>query len=55
MGPHSGADFTAETTFGVRWLLRMWNDRTKTLLPVGVGEANDQTTATTTSGSRAGR
>src|SRR6478609_7257 len=31
MGPHSGADFTAETTFGVRWLPRMWNDRTKTL------------------------
>jgi len=45
MGPHSGADFTAETNFGVRWLLRMWNDRTKTLYyQVGVGEANDQTT-----------
>ena len=45
MGPHSGADFTAETKFGVRWLLRMWNDRTKTLYyQVGVGEANDQTT-----------
>ena len=45
MGPHSGADFTAETTFGVRWLLRMWNDRTKTLYyQVGVGEANGQTT-----------
>jgi endoglucanase len=45
MGPHSGADFTAETKFGVRWLLRMWNDRTNTLYyQVGVGEANDQTT-----------
>ena len=45
MGPHSGADFTGEARFGVQWLLRMWNDRTKTLYyQVGIGEGNDHTT-----------
>jgi endoglucanase len=31
MGPGSASDFTAETQFGVGWLLRMWNDNTSTL------------------------
>jgi endoglucanase len=37
-----GSNFTAEARFGVRWLLRMWDDRHRTLYyQVGVGEAND--------------
>ncbi len=36
-----GADFTAEAKFGLRWLLRMWNDRTGTLAyQVGLGDGN---------------
>jgi endoglucanase len=35
------ADFTAEARFGIEWLLRMWNDRTRTLYyQVGIGEGN---------------
>jgi endoglucanase len=38
------ADFTAEARFGVEWLLRMWNDSTRTLYyQVGIGEGNSQT------------
>jgi endoglucanase len=38
------ADFTAEARFGVEWLLRMWNDPTRTLYyQVGIGEGNAQT------------
>jgi endoglucanase len=36
------SNFTAEARFGLEWLLRMWDDRTRTLYyQVGVGEAND--------------
>jgi endoglucanase len=38
------SDFTAEAKFGARWLLRMWNDSTKTLYyQVGIGEGNAKT------------
>jgi endoglucanase len=39
MGPASrGADFTAEAKFGLDWLLRMWDDNSKTLYyQVGIG------------------
>ena len=41
MGAGSGADFTAEAKFGLSWLLRMWNDSTRTLyFQVGIGEGN---------------
>jgi endoglucanase len=39
-----GSDFTAEARFGVEWLLRMWNDKTRTLYyQVGIGEGNAKT------------
>ncbi len=39
-----GHTFAAEAAFGVRWLLRMWDDRTRTLYyQVGIGEGNDRT------------
>jgi endoglucanase len=42
MGPGApGADFTAEARFGLDFLQRMWNERTRTLYyQVGTGEAN---------------
>jgi endoglucanase len=45
MGPKSAAsDFTAEAKFGADWLLRMWDDSTKTLYyQVGIGEGNSAT------------
>jgi endoglucanase len=45
MGSAAGAtSFTAEARFGVEWLLRMWNDSTRTLYyQVGVGEGNAST------------
>ena len=45
MGAAAGpADFTAEAKFGARWLLRMWDDRTRTLYyQVGIGNGNDAT------------
>ncbi len=45
MGSSAGAaDFTAEARFGVEWLLRMWNDSTRTLYyQVGIGEGNSKT------------
>lgn len=45
MGAGAGAsDFTAEARFGVEWLLRMWNDSTRTLYyQVGIGEGNSKT------------
>jgi len=43
MGAGSGADFTGEARFGVQWLLRMWNDRSRTLYyQVGIGSGNDR-------------
>ncbi len=43
MGAGAGpADFGAEAQFGARWLLRMWDDRTRTLYyQVGIGNGND--------------
>ena len=43
MGARAGAaDFDAEARFGARWLLRMWDDRTRTLYyQVGIGNGND--------------
>ncbi len=39
-----GHTFAAEAAFGARWLLRMWDDRTRTLYyQVGIGEGNDRT------------
>jgi endoglucanase len=36
------SDFRAEAKFGARWLLHMWDGRTKTLYyQVGIGEGND--------------
>ena len=45
MGAGAGAsNFTAEARFGVEWLLRMWNDTTRTLYyQVGIGEGNAST------------
>jgi endoglucanase len=45
MGASAGAsNFTAEARFGVEWLLRMWNDGTRTLYyQVGIGEGNSKT------------
>ena len=45
MGAGAGAsDFTAEARFGVEWLLRMWDDSTRTLYyQVGIGSANKTT------------
>jgi endoglucanase len=41
MGPGSGSNFTAEAKFGARFLLRMWNDKTRTLYyQVGIGVGN---------------
>ena len=36
-----GSNFTAEARFGLDWLLRMWDDRTRTLYyQVGIGTGN---------------
>ena len=44
LGPSAGAsDFAAEARFGVEWLLRMWNDTTRTLYyQVGIGSGNGE-------------
>jgi endoglucanase len=42
-GP-AASNFTAEGRFGVEWLLRMWDEQTKTLYyQVGIGEGNKTT------------
>src|SRR5215472_14517381 len=45
MGAGSGTpDFTAEAKFGAQWLLRMWDDSSKTLYyQAGIGEGNAKT------------
>ena len=45
MGASSAAsDFRAEARFGARWLLRMWDDKTRTLYyQVGIGSGNAKT------------
>ena len=38
----TSADFTAEAKFGLDWLLRMWDDSSRTLYyQVGIGTGND--------------
>jgi endoglucanase len=40
----SRSNFTEEVRFGVEWLMRMWNDQTRTLYyQVGIGEGNAST------------
>jgi endoglucanase len=40
----SGSDFTGEARFGLEWLLRMWDERARTLYyQVGIGAGNSQT------------
>ena len=42
VGPDSAADFTEEARFGLDWLQKMWDDRTRTLYyQVGIGDGND--------------
>ncbi len=42
----STADFSAEARFGTDWLMRMWDDRTRTLYyQVGIGAGNGRTVA----------
>ena len=42
MGPAAAADFTSEARFGLDFLQRMWDERTRTLYyQVGTGEANN--------------
>jgi endoglucanase len=44
MGAGGAADFTAEAKFGADWILRMWDDPTKTLYyQVGIGGGNGKT------------
>jgi endoglucanase len=43
LGPGSGSDFTDELRFELDWLLRMWDDRTETLLyQVGFGDGSER-------------
>ena len=40
----TSSNFTAEARFGVQWLLKMWNDQTRTLYyQVGIGNGNAKT------------
>ena len=44
MGAGGGTSFVAEARFGVDWLLKMWNDQTRTLYyQVGIGTGNAKT------------
>jgi endoglucanase len=44
MGAGGAADFTAEAKFGAEWVLRMWDDPTRTLYyQVGIGGGNGKT------------
>ena len=39
-----GSNFTSEARFGLQWLLRMWDDQTRTMYyQVGIGEGNKHT------------
>lgn len=43
LGPGSGADLSDELRFELDWLLRMWDDRTRTLLyQVGFGDGSER-------------
>lgn len=42
LGSEGIADFAAEARFGLEWLLKMWDDDTRTLYyQVGIGDGND--------------
>jgi endoglucanase len=42
-GDSTGSDFTSEARFGLNWLLRMWDDRTRTLYyQVGIGSGSNR-------------
>jgi endoglucanase len=44
MGPGSATSFKAEARFGIDWLLKMWDDPTRTLYyQVGIGTGNAKT------------
>lgn len=44
MGASQHSNFTEEARFGLEWLLRMWNDQTRTLYyQVGIGAGNADT------------
>jgi endoglucanase len=44
MGSGSASNFSGEARFGTTWLLRMWNDATRTLYyQVGIGNGNAKT------------
>jgi endoglucanase len=44
MGASARSNFTEEARFGVEWLLRMWNESTRTLYyQAGIGEGNSNT------------
>ena len=44
MGAGGAADFTAEAKFGADWILRMWDDPSRTLYyQVGIGGGNGKT------------
>jgi endoglucanase len=44
MGAGGATNFTAEARFGIDWLLKMWNDSTRTLYyQVGIGTGNAKT------------
>ena len=41
MGPPSPSDFTTESSFGIDWLLKMWDDSSRTLYyQAGIGAVN---------------
>src|SRR5439155_9327830 len=44
MGAGGATNFTAEARFGIDWLLKMWDDPTRTLYyQVGIGTGNAHT------------
>ncbi len=46
MGTRSKTGYATEALFGARWLMRMWDDRTRTLyFQVGIGSGNGHTAA----------
>ena len=43
-GGAQGSNFASEARFGLNWLLRMWDDRTRTMyFQIGIGEGNAAT------------
>jgi hypothetical protein len=45
MGAGTPSDFSAEARFGLDWLLKMWDPKTKTLyVQIGIGDGNESAT-----------